>query len=324
MNVKIEDNDDQIVFSRVIAEGTGYLSFAFPENLPKWKLLLSENNPGFMSTLFKAGSGIYLLIFILIALFMLLGFVFIIYTLNTELRLNKMKSEFISNVSHELKSPLTSIRMMTEMLHHNRVETEERKSAYYSAMLEESEHLSHLIDNILDFSRIDEDRKKFNFTDLDMNELLVKFLESIGERMKEQGFDIRYESPVRVPLIRGDRDAMQQVLYNLVDNAIKFSGKSKQIDISLIPGDNELEFRVKDSGIGIPLKDREKIFDRFFRGDESQMLGIKGSGIGLTIVKQIVEAHGGSIDIESEVDKGTKVTVRLPSFLANCPLPTAN
>jgi len=214
--------------------------------------------------------------------------------------------------------------MMTEMLHHNRVETEERKSAYYSAMLEESEHLSHLIDNILDFSRIDEDRKKFNFTDLDMNELLVKFLESIGERMKEQGFDIRYESPVRVPLIRGDRDAMQQVLYNLVDNAIKFSGKSKQIDISLIPGDNEIKFRIKDNGIGIPLKDREKIFDRFFRGDESQMLGIKGSGIGLTIVKQIVEAHGGSIDIESEVDKGTKVTVRLPSFLANCPLPTAN
>ena len=91
----------------------------------------------------------------------------------------------------------------------------------------------------------------------------------------------------------------------------------------MIPGGNEIKFRVKDYGIGIPLKDREKIFDRFFRGDESQMLGIKGSGIGLTIVKQIVEAHGGSIDIESEVDKGTKVTVRLPSLpTALCQLPT--
>ena len=102
---------------------------------------------------------------------MVLGFVFIMYTLNVELRLNKLKSEFISNVSHELKSPLTSIRMMTEMLHHNRVQTEERKSAYYSAMLEESEHLSHLIDNILDFSRMDDDRKKYDFTDLDLDEL---------------------------------------------------------------------------------------------------------------------------------------------------------
>jgi two-component system sensor histidine kinase VicK len=117
-----------------------------------------------------------------------------------------------------------------------------------------------------------------------------------------------------LPLIRGDRDAMQQVLYNLVDNAIKFSGKSKQIDISLIPGDNDIEFRVKDYGLGIPLKEKERIFDRFFRGDESQRLGIKGSGIGLTIVKQIVEAHGGTIAIESEVGKGSRVMVRLPLF----------
>jgi signal transduction histidine kinase len=105
---------------------------------------------------------------------------------------------------------------------------------------------------------------------------------------------------------------MQQVLYNVVDNAIKFSGKSKQIDISLIPVDNEIKFGVKDYGVGIPLKDMEKIFDRFFRGDESQRLGIKGSGIGLTIVKQIVEAHGGTISLESEIGKGSLFTVRLP------------
>ena len=315
INLKIEDDDGKLIFSKVLKEETSYLSFPFPENLPKWELLLSENKPGFIATLFRTGSGIYLFVFILIALFMILGFAFIMYTLNVEIRLNKLKSDFISNVSHELKSPLTTIRMMTEMLHHNRVETEERKTAYYSAMLEESEHLSHLIDNILDFSRMDDDRKKYDFTDLNLDELLLKFLESTRERLKEQGFDIRYDNPDKVPLIRGDRDAIQQVLYNLVDNAIKFSGKSKQIDISLISGDNYIEFRVKDYGIGIPLKDREKIFDRFFRGDESQRLGIKGSGIGLKIVKQIVEAHGGTINVESEVGQGSRVTVRLPGIL---------
>lgn len=312
LSLKIEDDNGKLIFSRVLTEETDYLSFPFPENLPKWELLLSESKPGFITTLFKTGSGVYLFIFILIALFMILGFAFTMYTLNVELRLNKLKSEFISNVSHELKSPLTSIRMMTEMLHHNRVGTEERKSAYYSAMLEESEHLSHLIDNILDFSRMDDDRKKYDFNDLDLDELLVKFLESTRERIKEQGFDIRYDNPDKVPLIRGDRDAILQVFYNLIDNAIKFSGTSRVIDVTLSPRDNEVVFCVKDYGIGISAKDQERIFDRFYRGDKPQKLGIKGSGIGLTIVKQIVEAHGGTIAIESEVGKGSRITVRIP------------
>ena len=243
---------------------------------------------------------------------MVLGFVFTIYTLNVELRLNKMKSEFISNVSHELKSPLTSIRMMTEMLHHNRVETEERKSVYYSAMLEESEHLSHLIDNILDFSRIDDDRKKYDFIDLDLNELLLKFIESTRERLPEPDFDIRYTSLDHISVIKADKNAILQVFYNLVDNAIKFSGTSKRIDISLFPGDDEILFCVKDYGIGISGKDQEKIFDRFFRGDEPQRLGIKGSGIGLTIVKRIIDAHKGYLTIESKPGEGSTFMVRIP------------
>jgi signal transduction histidine kinase len=312
INVKVEDANGNLILSKVFKEETSYLSFPFPENLPKWKLLLSENNPGFMATLFKAGSGIYLLIFILIALFMLLGFVFIIYTLNTELRLNRMKSEFISNVSHELKSPLTSIRMMTEMLHHKRVQTEERKSAYYSAMLEESEHLSHLIDNILDFSRMEDDRRKYDFTDLDLDELILKFIESTYERFVEPGFDIRYNHPDRVPIIQADKDAILQVIYNLIDNAIKFSGTSRQIDINLVSRNNELIFCVKDYGIGIPVKDQEKIFDRFYRGDEPQRLGIKGSGIGLTIVKRIIDAHKWRLTIESKSGEGSTFMVRIP------------
>jgi len=314
INVKIEDNNGRLIFSKVIKEETGYLSFPFPEYLPKWKLLLTENKPGFMATLLKTGSGIYLFIFILIALLMVLGFVFIMYTLNVELRLNKLKSEFISNVSHELKSPLTSIRMMTEMLHHNRVETEERKSAYYSAMLEESEHLSHLIDNILDFSRMDDDRKKYDFIDLYLDELLMKFLESTRERLPEPGFDIRYSLSDGLPVIKADKNAILQVFYNLVDNAIKFSGTSRQIDISLFSRDDELLFCVKDYGIGISGKDQEKIFDRFYRCDESQKLGIKGSGIGLTIVKKIIEAHKGHLTLESKPGEGSTFCVHLPIY----------
>ncbi|MDP3642705.1 MAG: HAMP domain-containing sensor histidine kinase [Bacteroidota bacterium] len=312
VNVKIEDNNGRLIFPRVIQEETGYLTFPFPDNLPQYKLLLSENQPGFITTLLKAGSGIYFYIFLLIALLMVLGFVFTIYTLNEELRLNKLKSEFISNVSHELKSPLTSIRMMTEMLTHNRVQTEERKSAYYSAMLEESERLSHLIDNILDFSRMDDDRKKYDFIDLDVDELLLKFLESTRERLPEPGFDIRYNCSDRIPIIRADKNAILQVLYNLVDNAIKFSGTSRQIDINLFSKEDELLLCVKDYGIGISSKDQEKIFDRFYRGDEPQRMGIRGSGIGLTIVKKIMEAHKGRLTLESRPGEGSTFMVSIP------------
>lgn len=312
INIKVEDDYGEPIFSKLSGEGTGYLSFPFPENLPRWKLLMSENKSGLLATLFKTGSGIYLFVFILIALFMLLGFAFIMYTLNVELRLNKLKSEFISNVSHELKSPLTSIRMMTEMLHRNRVETEARKSVYYSAMLEESERLSHLIDNILDFSRIDDDRKKYDFADVDLDELLRKFIESFREILPEPGFDIRYTCTERVPIIIADRDAIIQVFYNLVDNAVKFSGKSRQIDISLIKRNDELTFCVKDYGIGIPVKDQEKIFERFFRGAEPRRSGIRGSGIGLTIVKKITEDHNGHLTMESRPGEGSTFCVHLP------------
>ncbi|MDD5695375.1 MAG: HAMP domain-containing sensor histidine kinase [Bacteroidales bacterium] len=312
VNIKVEDNNGKTVISKINTEKSSFIAFPFPEDLPKWKLLLSENKPGFIATLFKAESGIYLFIFILIALLMALGFVFTIYTLNMELRLNKLKSEFISNVSHELKSPLTSIRMMTELLYHNRVQTEERKSAYYSTMLQESERLSHLIDNILDFSRMDEDRKKYDFTNLDLDELLAKFLESTRERLRDTGFSIRYDCPEKVPLIRADKNAILQVIYNLVDNAIKFSGKSRQIDIRLIALEDELQLSVRDYGIGISGSDQEKIFNRFFRADEPRRMGIKGSGIGLTIVKRIIEVHKGHLTLESRPGEGSNFCVHLP------------
>jgi signal transduction histidine kinase len=201
---------------------------------------------------------------------------------------------------------------MTEMLHHNRVQTEARKSAYYSAMLEESEHLSHLIDNILDFSRMDDDRKKYDFADLDLDELLCKFLESTRQRLQEPGFEIRYNPPDQVPVIKADKNAILQVFYNLVDNAIKFSGTSRQIDISLFSRDDELLFCVKDYGIGISGKEQEKIFDRFYRGEEPQRLGIKGSGIGLTIVQKIIETHKGRLTLKSKPGEGSTFCMHLP------------
>jgi len=312
VNLNLEDNNGQELFPKVGKEEPGYSVFPFPDHLPSWKLLLKENKPGFIASLLLGGSIVYLLLFLLIVLLMILGFTFSIYTLNEELRLNRLKSEFISNVSHELKSPLTAIRMMTEMLHHKRVESEERKATYYSVMLEESEHLSQLIDNILDFSRIEEERKKYNFLELDLNQLLLEFLKSSHERLPSLDFMIKYSCPENLPLIRADKNALLQVVNNLFDNAIKFSCSSRIIEINLSCNEEVLRLCIKDFGIGIPPKDQDKIFNRFYRGDEPQKLGIKGSGIGLTIVKKIVEAHKGWLTLESNPGKGTTFCVHLP------------
>jgi two-component system phosphate regulon sensor histidine kinase PhoR len=202
--------------------------------------------------------------------------------------------------------------MMTEMLHSKRVSSEERKSEYYSVMLEETEHLSHLIDNILDFSRLEDERKKYHYEDQDLIELLERFLDSIGERLREAGFTVRFDHPSQVPFIRADKDALHQVFYNLVDNAIKYSGNSRQVDISLVVRDEEVLVSVKDYGIGISRSDQEKIFERFYRSEDPQTKDVKGSGIGLTIVKKIVEAHRGHLTLESRPGKGSTFCIHLP------------
>jgi len=312
IDFKIEDNKGRLVYSRFDMEVSDHVSFPFPESFPHLLLLLKENKSNFLATLFTAGSGIYLSVIILITLLLILGFIFTLHTLNQELTLNKLKSEFISNVSHELKSPLTSIRMMTEMLHLKRVPSEERKSQYYSLMLDETEHLSLLIDNILDFSKIEDERKKYHFADLDLNNMLENFLENFRKRLTDPGYKISYVSPGQVKVIQADKDALHQVFYNLVDNAIKYSGESKKVDIKLASENEGLLVYIRDYGIGISLKDQERIFERFFRSDESQLRGIKGSGIGLTIVKRILDAHGGHLTIESQPGEGSTFCVYLP------------
>ena len=314
VNYRLCNNLGQTRFERISFNNNGFQAFDFPENLPGWKLLLEGRSSGFLTAVFTAGRGIYLAIFVLITLVMVFGLVFTVFTLNQEMRLNKLKSEFISNVSHELKSPLTSIRQMTEMLDQERVTSEFRKKEYYTVMLEQSEHLSHLIDNILDFSRIEDGRKKYRFEICDLNALMSKFVETARERFSESGMEIRYSRPEVVPPVNLDKDAILQVAYNLVDNAVKYSGDSRLVEVSLLNGTEEVMIVVKDFGIGIPQGEQDRIFDRFYRCEQAQTLGIKGSGIGLTIVRPIVEAHNGRLTLESSPGKGTVFTVHLPIY----------
>jgi signal transduction histidine kinase len=223
-----------------------------------------------------------------------------------------MKSSFMSTVSHEFKSPLTSIRQMTEMLVRDRVPSLERKQKYYSTILQQSERLSHLIDNILDFTKMEEGHKGFCFEKADIIPAVRDIVELFREVMANKGFQINLAIPEVLPHVVVDREAVELVVYNLIDNACKYSGESKVIDIQLFQADRNIIISVRDYGIGIRKEDQEKIFSRFYRAGEELTQSVKGSGIGLAIVKQIVDAHKGEITVDSTPGNGSIFSVKLP------------
>jgi signal transduction histidine kinase len=284
----------------------------FPPYLPSWSLILTKEPAGMLTTFLKASSGIFIYIFLFIAVVLLLGLFFTLQIINRELVLSKMKSDFISTVSHEFKSPITSVRQMTEMLYDERIKSESRKKEYYAVMLEQTERLSHLIDNILDFSRIEEGRKEFRFEPTDMDELITHVRSVFQKSVAEEGFVVSLSIPERLPELVIDKDAIQQVIYNLLDNAYKYSGNSRKICLEAKKTGSSIKISVQDFGIGIQRDDRNKIFDRFYRGGKELTRSIKGSGIGLTIVKKIIESHHGTVSFESTPGKGSTFFVILP------------
>lgn len=305
-------NGGLLLKSEYIPENVSPVYNVFPSNLPSWSLTLYPETSGLFDSMFRPGAGIFLYIFIAIVIILACGLIFTLQTVNNELHLSKMKSYFISTVSHEFKSPLTSIRQMAEMLVHDRVPSAERQRKYYVSILKQSERLSHLIDNILDFSKMEEGHKLFHFEKADIIPVVRAIVESFQEHTAGQGFHINLTIPEPFPDVVFDQEAIEQVMHNLLDNACKYSGDSREIEVHLLSKGNKIIISVNDNGVGIRKEDQDKIFSRFYRAGDELTQSVKGSGIGLTIVKQLVEAHHGEITVESSPGKGSTFTVRLP------------
>jgi len=288
------------------------ITSVFPSYMPSWSLALYKESTSITTAFFSASQGIFMYIFLLIVIGLAFGLFFTLQIINKELLFSKMKSDFISTVSHEFKSPLTSIRQMSEMLFNERIKTESRKKEYYGIMLEQSERLSHLIDNILDFSKIEEGEKAFRFEKTNLKELIDRVKSLFQKSIANEGFSVVLSIPESLPELVIDKEAIQQVLYNLLDNAYKYSGNSKNIEILVESTRASVKISVKDFGIGIQRVDQHKVFDRFYRGGNELTRSVTGSGIGLTIVKKIVEAHHGTVSVDSIPGKGSTFRVTLP------------
>jgi signal transduction histidine kinase len=229
-----------------------------------------------------------------------------------EMAVAKLKSDFVSNVSHELRTPLALIRLYAETLELGRVQTAEKTGEYYRIIRTESERLTALINNILDFSRIEAGRKEYEFRETDICELVHNTLESYRDQIQQQGFDFEEQIEKDIPKVRVDREAIARSVVNLVNNALKYSAQDKFIAVKLYRTNGSVKLEVSDRGIGIARNEQTKIFEKFYRAGDPLVHNTKGSGLGLSLVRHIAEAHGGNIDVESTLGMGSKFTLWLP------------
>jgi len=228
-----------------------------------------------------------------------------------EMALAKLKSDFVSNVSHELRTPLSLIRLYAETLEMGRLTNPEKYQEYYCIIRKESERLTALINNILDFSRIEAGRKEYDFRETDLRELVRNTLDSYRYQIEQHGFT--YEEKIdEVPPLRVDREAMARSLVNLVNNALKYSQDRKFIGVSLYRDNGSVKLEVVDHGIGIPPQEQSKIFEKFYRVGDPLVHNTKGSGLGLSLVRHIAQAHGGEVLVDSSPGQGSKFTITLP------------
>lgn len=304
-------DDKTILKSEKSPSGSITARTNFEGGFPPWFVELYQQDPDLFETFFSR-RGIYFYMFFLLAGILIFGLTLTIRTVAHELELSKMKSDFVSTISHEFKSPLSSIRQLAEMLQSGRVPSEERRQQYYNVLVEQSERLSLLIDNILDFAKIEEGRKEFNFEIVDIGPLLLEIVSTIQDSIRHKDFVINVEIEKNLPSINVDISAITQTVTNLIDNAIKYSGEAKNILVRAFAENQYLIITVKDFGIGIRKEEIDKVFERFYRGGDALTRTVKGSGLGLTLVKQIVEVHHGNVNVESEPGQGSTFSIRLP------------
>lgn len=251
-----------------------------------------------------------IIIVVIMDIVLLIGAWVVYRNIKKEIRLAQIKSDFVSNVSHEIKTPLALINMYSETLEMGRITSEEKKMEYYKTINKEARRLSRMVNKILSFSKIESGKREYIFIQTDINEIVDRVISSYQHHFKNSNFTCKFNLAENLPLINADEEAIIDALNNLIDNAIKYSDKIKLIEITTGMKANRVFVEVKDSGIGIKEKDQALIFDKFYRVTHGNLAHFaKGSGIGLNIVKHIIDSHNGEIEVQSSYGNGSRFTL---------------
>jgi signal transduction histidine kinase len=285
----------------------------FEDLLPFWKVRAAPAGPDPEAPFGRWRLLLQLGMVAVLAIAIGVGSVWTIRSVDRSLELARLKSEFVSNVSHELRTPLTSIRMFAEILRTGRARTPEKEREYLDTIMRESERLQRLIDDILDFARVEEGKKQYRFEAGDPGEAAEEALAGVGAQLLEAGFKIDLDVRRPLPEVRMDFQAMKTAIENLLTNARKYSGERREVALRVAREKESVRIEVEDKGVGIEEAELPRVFEKFFRGGEALALGVPGSGLGLALTKRIVEDHGGRIEVRSKKGEGTIFTIFLPA-----------
>ncbi|MFW6050848.1 MAG: sensor histidine kinase [Myxococcota bacterium] len=305
------DDQNRLVYGPSLARAGDYLvGHRFPTTLYEWRLQVAPKQAPLLDAKGKTRRLNEVALIGTSFLIILLGVGFLLYAADKERRLNALKSEFIANVSHELKTPLSVIRMFGELLMSRRVTSPERQGQYLEIICRESERLSALIENVLDFSALERGKRRFELEEGDLGEVVARAVDTFRYRVEHGGADVQVHVAEHLPPVQMDAQAVFLAVMNLLDNALKYGGGTP-VRVSVTSAGDEVLLQVRDEGPGIPDEDLKRVFERFYRGQRGR--DARGSGIGLSIVQRIAAAHGGRAFAENAEDGGACVGFALPA-----------
>lgn len=326
----VDDFTDELVFCRIyddkgnfiagtsrmyegteVVFGAKFLEIAPGKNFGDWKVELYFQS-GIFSDAAKRQRSIYIWTAILAITLMIFVTSFATKTLLRQAKLNTLKNDFIATVTHELKTPLASMRVLVDTLLEGNYNDRQQATEYLQLISKENKRLTGLIDNFLTFSRMERNKQAFEIAPTSPAEIAKDAAHALKTKFARGSCEFTMNIPDNIADIYADHDAMVTVLVNLLDNAYKYSGENKHIELSLYQHESSVFFKVKDNGIGMGPRVTRKIFDRFYQADSRLARSAEGCGLGLSIVKFIIDAHKGNIEVQSKPDKGTEFTIILP------------
>jgi two-component system phosphate regulon sensor histidine kinase PhoR len=302
--VNVVDEEGRLIFGPSLRSGQFTVGVRFPTTLYGWRLQVSPIAAEELASRVQNRRSLELAMVGLSCIVIVAGVATILLAAEKERRISALKSEFVANVSHELKTPLALVRMFGEMLQSGRVASEAKRQEYLSIIVNETERLSGLIENVLDFAKVERGRGSYEFAEGDVGESVARAATVYRYRAEREGVELLVDVETGLAAKIDDR-AIQLAVINLIDNALKYAPNGKEIRVRAGREGSDIAIRVSDSGPGVPAEDRERIFERFVRGtppqaaattaqaSEKQARPVRGSGIGLALVKHIAESHGG-------------------------------
>jgi signal transduction histidine kinase len=299
------------------AEATLVASRPVQEGSLSWRVDVRLLHPDAWSATLARRRAVFISMLVAVVALMGFGTYLTLRVMRREIEIARMKSDFVSAVSHEFRSPLTAIRQLGEMLMRGRVPNDARRQEYYERITRESDRLARVVENLLDFSRMEEGRKPYQLEPLDTSAWLGEVAARFEAQVSENGHHIVTDIPPRLPDVLADREALSSALDNLLDNAVKYSPASTTVWLDADARDGGVTIRVRDRGIGIAESDQPHIFDRFYRGTGEAARQVRGTGLGLSLVQHIVRAHGGRVTFESRPGEGTTFSVHLKTVGSN-------